>query len=177
MKASRFILVFIGLIISRGALCQEKSIGLFNSPKGFGVTYSNDAGNRSYNSFSLYSDMTGVFSGKNSNPGIRFEYFKVFFVKEKNTQDCEIRFYAGPGVSSGYVRDYGSDIYGVLLALSGTAGVRFCFPRGIAIDLGLSADLGLHIRGKENGQTANLKFYRNGLYRIPYPQIKLEYCF
>lgn len=177
VKVSRIIAVSVGLICCLCAFSQEKSAGIFNSPKGFGITFSADTPNYGFNSFNLYADLTGVLSGKYSTPGVRFDYYRGIIIKALTTESFDCRLYAGPGVSTGFVRDYGSDNYGMLIALNGTFGAKFVFPRRIAIDLGVTADLGLHIRGEERGQTTNLKLYRNGLIRILYPQIKLEYCF
>ena len=177
MKRVRIILLLAGLLCCAEIFAQDKSVGLFNSPKGFGFSYSAYVQDGGFNSFHLYADMTGVLSGDYDKPGIRIDYNKGIVLKTVSSESFDFRLYAGPGVSTGFVRDNDSPNYGFLLALNGTFGARFIFPRGIALDLGLSADLGLHIRGAENGQTTNLKLYRNGLNRILFPQVKIEYCF
>ncbi len=166
-----------GFLCCLDASARDKSVGLFNSPKGFGASFSTYLQDGAFNSLQLYADMTGVFSGEYGKPGIRMDYNKGIVLKTWTMENYDCFLYAGPGVSAGFVRDNDSANYGFLFALNGSFGARFIFPRGIAMDFSLSADLGLHIRGAENGQTTNLKLYRNGLNRILFPQIKLEYCF
>ena len=66
---------------------------------------------------------------------------------------------------------------GVMAALSGSIGLRFDFTRNAAIDFGLSANPGVHLRmDRENG-SMYLSFYRNGLFHALLPHISIMYRF
>lgn len=98
-------------------------------------------------------------------------------------------FYAGPGVSTGVVRDHdkgrGFDLTslisenpGFMFALSGNVGCRFDFGRKLSLDLSFLADAGIHVRvnEKEKSYTAtSLSVYNNGFIQMFYPQLTILY--
>lgn len=178
MSVKVVITLSLALLVSAGSLAQEHSLGLFNSPKGFGLSYTGSGSDGSLNTVNIFADMQGVISGKYTCPGVRADYCHGIILKTRETEWGNCQLYAGPGVSGGYVRDYGSDNFGILFALYGAAGARFNFTRGISIDLNFGADLGLWVEQRRSqGENNALKIYRNGLFRLPYPQLKIDYRF
>lgn len=183
------LLILLASVVISGTLpAQTRCAGLFNSLKGFGLSVSNKIDEDEFNSLELFADFYGLLSGRSEYPGIKFNYTHSKVLKTWIGSDIATALYAGPGVTAGYVRDYQKGYYelrkfvftqnyGAAAGLSGTIGFRFLFSRRISIDLSWTAELGLHLRKDEKLDTFQLRFYRNGLFLAPYPQLKLEYFF
>jgi len=165
----------------------QESLGLFNSLKGFGAAARFQERDGIFHSAYAYIDIYGVATGRCSNPGIRFNVSRQYVLGRKDLGDVDLTFYAGPGITAGYVRDHDkgrgvdleslmADNDGIMAALSADAGCRFDFNGRVALDLSLEGDLGVHIRRneKEEGYFApSLSIFNNGWMQVLYPQFTI----
>ena len=122
-----------------------------------------------------------------SYPGIRFSVSRQYVLSRRVNGDVSMTFYAGPGVTVGYVRDHdkgrGIDFVslfgnteGFALAISGDGGCRFDFDGPVSLDLSFTADLGIHIRRNEmewSYFSPNVSIFNNGLIQALYPQLTI----
>ena len=178
MRMQLCISTVLMLCFCLGARAGDRFAGLYNSPKGFGLSFCTERHESSFNTYSAVADLTGVITGEHSAPGIYFNYSRNTVLRSGVKGDALCVLYAGPGVSAGYLRDAGKESYGAMVALSGTLGGRFLFGDRIALDLSINADLGVHLREKDHkGDGIGLFLYKNGLFRTILPQLKIEYRF
>ena len=179
VKTNRIIALAAAILCCWSAFSQTHSAGIFNSPKGFGIDWCSIRSDGTYfNSFNLYLDLCGVISGRTGTPGVKFDFCHDIIVKEKTVGQTRCLIYAGPGASVGYLRDFKSETMGAMIALNGSAGAKFIFNRGLSLDIGLGAELGLDISHKDSDPNAKVvTLYKNGLIRLLYPQLKIEYSF
>lgn len=141
-------------------------------------------GGDEFNAFTVFVEVFGIPTGRTGEPGVKFNYSHNFNMKLIERNSTKFSFYAGPGVSCGYLKDFevGSRIgdnlaltksHGAMLALSGTGGCRFLFNRVISLDISFTAELGVHLRRGEVVNGLNLSMYRNGLLQCFYPQASI----
>ena len=156
---------------------RELMGGIFNSPKGFGISISNLSPHSSASTLVIYADLSDVIQGRNNYPGIKATYILAMTQKQHTYRDGTAgMLFAGPGVSAGYVRDHGRPEFGMMAALSASGGYLLKFNNGIDIILALSADLGIHIsKGSDN--SPHLGMYKNGLRQAIYPEIIIGFKF
>lgn len=137
-----------------------------------------------FENIALYAEIYGIPTGRCSSPGVKLCYSHNVILKRMEFETARLSFYAGPGVSAGYLRDAeigkyeGTDFTltrnpGFMAALSGTGGCHFNFCRNIALDLSFTAEIGIHVRRDEKVHSLNLNFYRNGLLQALYPQLSI----
>lgn len=188
---NRYAFVFILFLAFPAGLCARPGgVGLFNSPKGFGVSYvtaQKDDG--VYSSIDLYSDIYGFPIGRAAYyPGLRLQAFRNSVLKDLDFPADRSFIYAGLGCSVGYVRDFEpiskwatGPAYlimnmGGIVCVSGALGMRAEFDN-IVLDLGFQADAGLYLRKHEYQGNMMLELYKNGLYNCLYPQLKIMWKF
>ena len=163
--------------------------GFFNSPKGFGAQYCFAGNDGVFHTATAYLDIYGIPTSRCSSPGYRFNFSRQYIFHTMEHAGVGYTFYAGPGISTGVVRDHdkgrGFDLTslisenpGFMFALSGDVGCRFDFGRKLSLDLSFLADAGIHVRvnEKEKSYTAtSLSVYNNGFIQIFYPQLTILY--
>lgn len=162
------------LFLTLPAMAGNNAAGLFNSPKGFGVSlwcFNPDDGPA--NTFTLYADISGMPMGINDTPGIKFNYSRNFAFASYDFEQVFLAMYAGPGVSMGYVHDNGKANRGAMLALSGTAGIHADFGKRISLSFGFSTEAGLHMRKDERFDILDLSFYKNGFFQTWQPNLSI----
>lgn len=183
---NRFALVFVLLLaVPAGLGAQGPSWGLFNSPKGFGVSAESPVKGGTFNSFDLYADIYGLPNGRASSyPGVRIQALHNMVLRSYDKPGRSSFVYAGFGAAAGYVRDFesfsrwnGGPAYlimnmGGIVCISGAFGVR-CDFADVTLDLGLQADAGFYIRRHESHGNLMFELYRNGLYNSLYPQLRI----
>lgn len=176
--------VLAAVLLSIPSLAQRPSLGIFNSLKGLGAALELPASDGEFNSFALYVEIYGIPTGRCSEPGVKFNWSHNFEIKRFEAESTVFSIFAGPGVSTGYMRDFevGQRIQGslaltknpgVMAALSGTGGCRFSFESRIELDLSFTAELGILVRRDETVNDFNLNMYRNGLMQCIYPQLSI----
>lgn len=164
------------------AAAQE--FGIFNSPKGVGAQLRFPQNDGVFHAATAFVDIYGIPTSRARDPGYRFNFSRLYVFKTLEKQDHSLTFYAGPGVSMGYVRDHdkgrlidfvslAGEYQGFMFALSADAGCRFDFGRYVALDLSFALDAGFHMRQNEKEKSyvaSNFSIYNNGLWQALYPQ-------
>ena len=171
------------------AAAREWSAGLFSSPSGWGLqAQACDRSGTEMDIITLTADAYGLVTGRTGDLGVKLGYTHDYIISTYEADGFTMNFHAGAGLTVGYVHDgeNGSILgtgealqkeMGVMAALSGSIGFRFDFTRNAAIDFGLSANPGVHLRmDRENG-SMYLSFYRNGLFHALLPHISIMYRF
>lgn len=167
------------------AAAQE--FGVFNSPKGIGAQLRFPRSGGVFHSATAIVDIYGVPTSRCKDPGYRFNFSRLYVLNTLEKKNCTLLFYAGPGLSLGYVRDHDkgrfidmksliSEYPGFMFAVSAGAGCRFDFGRTVALDLSFALDAGFHIRQNEKEKTyvaSSLSIYNNGLWQAFYPQLTI----
>ena len=178
MKRILPILILTLLLLPLEGRCEGERVllGGYFSPKACGVT-TVFPGEKVFHELRLSADLDGVIRGLTAYPGVRADWHMNYHIGNwKPSEEMQVRFYAGPGVMLGYVRD-GDRGRGVAAALSGTIGAAFVFSSSpIRITLGFSGVLGCHatITGTRN---STLTLYRSGLRNTVIPELGIRYCF
>lgn len=177
------LVLFLGLSeLTAGA---QVSAGLFNSIKGVGASVVFAEHQNVFHTATAYVDIYGVATGRCSNPGFRINVSREYVLRRFSRGDVGFTFYAGPGVSAGYVRDHDkgrgidlvslvSDNEGIMAAVSVNTGCRLSFGGPVSLDLSFAGDLGVHMRRneKESGYFApSVSIFNNGWMQLLYPQL------
>ena len=97
------------------------SLGTFHSPKGIGLCLETQKEDSSFDSIDIIVDMFGILRGEYSSPGIKATYYRNIILRQYESDGCLADFYAGPGVTAGYVRD----IHEPFSAVAGMAGALY----------------------------------------------------
>lgn len=176
-------LMFSGL----PALAQSRSISFDSALTGLGLSYIIDREQSGeLDVFSLGANTFGIHSGRTDDIGIYASYTRSYVFSLLEGEDFVARFYAGLGLSTGYVHDYEKGIMvvednalcnnmGVYASLACTAGMRVDFLRPLALELSFNVYPGIHLRSDERTGSTKLAFYQNGIYYAFLPTISLIY--
>lgn len=156
---------------------STKDVGYTSSPKSFGVFYSTSNNNsRIANRIAINLDLFDVLNGQSEKPGVNIMYNMT-----KPFRDWELKsgtmvsFYAGPGVSIGYLKDFQKD-FGWLMAVNGSCGFAFCFVKPVNIQLGIIGEFGIHYCGN-NVKDTDIGLYKQGILNAIMPEISVSYRF
>jgi len=185
-RAFKFMLsAFAALSISIAAGAQ--AVGIFNSGRGFGLAAQEyDKDGAAFSSFVLYADIYGLPLGRTEHPGIKGNFSRNLFIDDVKVDKAKLSFYAGPGITAGYVQDGERSVIshehlannpGLVFALSGSAGCLFTFDRHLSLDLSFQLEVGFHIRKDEYMDQKDLTLYSNGVSRAWIPQLLILYRF
>ena len=181
-------LMFLAASLSEA---REKRVGLFNSPKGFGLSLQMD--NRDADEircFNVYADTYGLLSYRTYDVGISASYTHNYILGVYDYDYMRLSLYGGAGILGGYVHDYEAGFFskdadgrmlekqmGVSLCLDCNAGLGMDFDRGITIDLSISLCPGVIIRKDRDTGAALISLYKLGLINALMPQLCLYYRF
>ena len=185
------ILCLLVLLLPFGvaAHAQGQRVGLYQSPKGIGVTAMFDAPTGAEtNTFTVRTDFYGFLSGRTREVGAMFTYthgYPIFWIE---ADAYRLELLAGAGTTVGYAHDYEQGYYsiyerelehtrGYVAALAGQIGVRVDFRRHLTLDFSFVLEPGIHIRTDSDTGAVILSFYKNGIYRGYYPQLNILYRF
>lgn len=124
-----------------------------------------------YNSYTLYADAFGMYSGEFTTPGIKAVYLHYNRFASFSSRFADYDLFLAPGASTGYVRDRGSDNLGFLVSADLAMAFRATFKRKIDIEFGMFAELGF--KSGYSGGKAQLGIYNNGLTQALYPTLKI----
>ena len=183
---TRLALAAVLFILS--ATCTDaQTLGIFSSPKGFGVTSLLNAGSRSdaFDCLTIYADIYGLPMDRADYPGIKICYSRCNVVGAFDNRYSQHLLYVGPGISTGFVHDYDRSVSslvklnnnpGVCLTLTCRFGLLIQVPdKGINIDFSAQLEAGMHLRDDEILKQKDLTWYKNGLYLALYPQISISF--
>ncbi len=185
------ILLLLALLLPFGPAvrAQGQRVGLYQSPKGFGVTATFDsASGEEMNTVTLRTDFYGFLSGRTRQVGALLTYTHDYRIFRMEGEDYAMILHAGAGVSLGYAHDYENGFYssydrelthqkGGVAALAGLIGLRVDFRRHLTLDFGFTLEPGFHVRTDPDNGAVILSFYKNGIYRGYYPHLNLLYRF
>lgn len=185
------ILCLLVLLLPSGvaAHAQGQRVGLFQSPKGIGVTAMFDApSGEEANTFTLRTDFYGFLSARTKQLGAILTYTHDYPVLWTEGEDYSLVLFVGAGVSAGYAHDYEKGYYsiyereldrspGVVAALAGKIGLRVDFRRHLTLDFGFLLEPGIHVRTNADTGAVIVSFYKNGIYRGYYPHLNILYRF
>ena len=170
------------LLQPEGAAAQAQYFGGYSSIKGVGVTYAAPSGDgRSFLSWTAAFDFSGLINRTEriQTPGesIRFSYDYLIHSWTVPTTGTSVTLFAGPGAMLGHVRDRDKKL-GLAAAVAGDAGLLFDFRKTCAISLKFCADLGIHYGKRSQYEDINrydpiAEFYKNGIYRLLFPEVRI----
>lgn len=176
MKARHYILVAVALLaLHTHAMAGDLSAGIFNSPRGFGISLDYYATEDIYNTYIVYADMYGIYSGTYRNSGVKFIYLHYNRLGGIDTDYAAYGLFLGPGASTGYVRDFDSEKFGFTLTADIALALRAQFPKNFDLELAMMVEMGFIARDFE-GKT-QLDIYGNGLRQVFLPTLKIMYRF
>jgi hypothetical protein len=155
---------------------QPKSIGASFSYTGMGILYEHDF--RAQDSFleiCVKAETSDYISNRRNYPGISAGLsWNIIICEWLSSEGNTMRFFAGPGVSVGYISDRNTD-EGLFLGLKGRVGGECEFSRNVLISLSISPLIASHFVMR-NGELS-MKYYRNGLIYGWVPEIGIKYRF
>ena len=165
---------------------QEALLGLFNSPKGIGVTamVGSDWGNET-NIITLRTDFYGILGGRTQNMGVCVTYSHDYAIYQLWQDQFDLTLHAGAGGQIGYVHDWEKGLFvpldrdlehkmGLAVALVGNIGLRFDFDR-LTLDLSFTVAPGLHLRADDETNTVILSYYHAGSVYAYFPQLSIMF--
>lgn len=168
---------------------QDRLLGVFQSPKGAGVTAMLDtAGGWETNILTLRTDLYGILTGRTRTPGVFFCYTHDYYFFSYEWDDWALLLHAGAGGMLGYAHDFEKGFFssfdreltqpmGGVAAVTGSAGLRADFSRRLTLDVSLTAAPGIHLRTDPITGALILSFYKAGVFQTYYPQVNLLYRF
>ncbi len=125
---------------------------------------------------SLNLDMSGVISGEYLFPGISADAVYLFsFGSSLHAAGESSSFFAGPGISAGYVRNLPGSL-GIMAALTGCFGFEYTFAVPVSLSVSLEPSIGIHINEDEFGYVT-MDFYKTGFFYSLLPHIGIKYRF
>ena len=154
---------------------KSLSLGTFHSPKGLGLSIESQQEEKSFDSLDIIIDTFGILRGDYSTPGFKATYYRGIILKHRHTEDYDADFYAGPGVTAGYVRDI-HEPFSAVAGMAGVIGGRLYFDRKklvICFEAGL--DLALELNRNNRYRNIDLTLYEAGIYHVFYPQVRILY--
>ena len=177
------------MLVPLSAGAREWSAGLISSPSFIGIqAQATRPDNGETDIFCIAADTYGTVTGRTEDVGIRLSYIHDYALGLLIAENFNMKFHLGAGFMTGFAHDNELGLFmssdeplanemGIIAALSCTIGLRFDFDRPFAIDLGLTANPGVHLRmDRENG-SMYLSFYKNGIFGAVLPHISLMYRF
>lgn len=180
-KSRRVILALAAILVLAGMRstdlhaqeCPRIDIGVYQSPKGFGLSIEPFKDSLSFNSYTILADMFGVLTGDYVSPGFKFTYCRKFIFKQHTSKDYKLDLYGGPGLTAGMSRDF-HDPMGFTAGLHGALGGRYSYARKISISLEISSDIAFKMHTDQRGAT-EMGFYKAGIIHALYPEVRIQY--
>ena len=169
-------LIFAISISAMSVYAQPKSIGLVSSFKGFAISYEHNLSKPDmFMEMSLAADASEMFLYRAERPGISVSTTWNRIFSTRTLQDgTEISFFAGPGITLGYGSDFKVG-NGYFFGIKGRVGIECNFARRVIISAGISPVLGMHMIPHQ--EFLSLRYYKNGIFYSPIPEIGIRYRF
>jgi len=158
-------------------LSKRSEFGAHFSAKNVGLTVVLPYDEDTMGEIRLVADLEGIISGKENVPGVKLSYLHDNILRRwKPSEKLEVRFLFCPGVSVGVLKDRHIDM-GLMLGMTGDAGFDFVFKESpFRISVRISGDIGCHL-SEFNKDGCSMNLYKNGLYRLFYPELSIRYRF
>ncbi len=158
-------------------LSRSSELGAHFSAKNTGLTVLIPYDEDTMGEIRLVADLEGIISGRENVPGAKLSYLHDNVIHRWNpSSGLQVRLLFCPGVSVGIMRDRHLDM-GLVIALTGDAGFDFVFNESpVTISFRFSGDAGCHL-SDFNRDGCSMNLYKNGLYRLFYPELSIRYRF
>ena len=175
-KVGKLILILVLAVLSSLEMhSQERSVGTSWSISSISADFKWKTAEDSFMWVQAKLELTETFWNSSSTPGASASVtWNSTFGEKKICDDSIFQFYAGPGITAGYCKDYKSG-KGAFIGLMGRAGVMIMYDRNIDICVGLSPVLGIHITSEKN--SISTQYYKHGLIQSIIPEISISYRF
>lgn len=182
MRKAALILFLWILLLPGKADAQLRSLGGYYSFKGFGASalYGRE-GSENLISVTAIMDVTSILYREEMIrvPGSQFRFSYDYYLKHWTipATGTSVDWFAGPGVMVGYMRDVDKK-HGLTVAATGETGLLFNFVKDCIISLVFTVDLGVHYGKRSTYEDINrydptIDPYKNGIFRIPYPELRI----
>ena len=173
MKIRACMTTILVLLSMQGSLRagDRLSAGLFNSYKGFGISLDYAANEDILNSYIIYADTYRMFDGTYGDAGLKLVYIHYNRLSSFSSERASFDLLLGPGASTGYARDWGTDRLGFIFTADVAVAFKVRIIRNIDLELGAFAELGF-VTGN-NGSQFLLSMYDNGLRQAFIPFLKI----
>jgi hypothetical protein len=174
--------LWLVLVILPAFACQAPAqelkslaLGTFHSPKGLGLCIESQMDDTSFDSLDIVADMFGILRGDYSIPGIKATYYRGIVLNHHRGDGFDSDFYAGPGVTVGYVRDI-HEPFSAVAGMAGVVGGRLYFDsKRLVVCMEAGLDLALELNRNNRYRNIDLSIYKAGIYHVFYPQIRILY--
>ena len=155
---------------------QPNSLGVVFSFNSVGLSYEHSDTDDNAIEFSLNARFDDFLNGCQYIDGYDASVVWNIKIGESITSEGNpLKFFAGPGAIIGMGPDY-NEISGIYMGVKGRLGAECTYlNRRITISAYISPVMGAHIT--ENGKTAELDLYDNGLIYALIPEISIKYRF
>ena len=100
------LLAALALCFASPFIAGAQELGLFSSPKGIGASVHFPEKDGIFHTLHAYVDIYGVATSRCSFPGYKANFSRQYVCGRFQRDGYSIAFYAGPGLSLGYVRDH-----------------------------------------------------------------------
>lgn len=154
---------------------RPHAIGGSFSLNGAGVVYRQELRRDVFYEVGLEVDYSYSVFVSRTSPGAWARYCYNMVFAEKEYEEGTLRFYGGPGVAAGYIRDAFSSCEGLAGGLTGTVGMEYSFKVPVVLSLSITPCLGLMY--SRDGSGRQLDFYFGGVSYAFLPSIGIKYCF
>jgi len=184
----RLAAALVFLLLGPLAKGQEAMLGLFQSPKGVGVTALFGRGwGEEMDILTLRTDFYGLLAGRTDQIGISISYTHDYALYQLWQEQFDLTLHAGAGGLVGYVHDWEKGLFsqydrelthnfGLAVALAGNIGLRVDFDR-LTLDLSFTAAPGIHLRTDQDTGDVLLSYYRCGSIHAFLPQLNIMFRF
>ena len=184
----RLAAALVFLLLGPAAKGQEAMLGIFQSPKGIGVTalFGSDWGEE-MDILTLRTDFYGLLAGRTQQMGICISYTHDYALYQLWQEQFDLNLHAGAGGLVGYVNDWEKGLFsqydralthnsGLAVALAGNIGLRVDFDR-LTLDLSFLIAPGIHLRTDKESGDVLLSYYRCGTIHAFLPQLNILFRF
>lgn len=162
-------------VLADRTAAQPKSVGTTWSFGGIGVSYEHIVSEDSFAEFVMKAEMSEAFLDRDVLPGWSASFsWNIIFKSWSSVCGNKMDFFAGPGISTGYTKEYKDDM-GLFFGLKGRVGVECAFTRNAIISLCLAPIIGIHCVHRDG--SVKLQCYKYGLIDAVRPEIGIRYCF
>ena len=105
-RLPHILFVALYLFLAPAVIAGAQEFGLYNSLKGIGASVRLPEKDGIFHTVNAYVDIYGVATSRCSYPGYKMNVSRQYVCRRFQRDGYSVAFYAGPGISLGYVRDH-----------------------------------------------------------------------
>lgn len=167
--------ILVSLLFLNELHAQIWSAGTSYSYAGIGIVCQHDIDADTFAGIQLRAETMEMFGSVSGHPGISASFvWNMVFAETRSRNGNDVRFFAGPGICTGYAGDTKGGPGGIF-GLKGSIGGECRFSRGVCISVGISPVFGAHLTVRNH--VPHMKLYTNGLMYGLMPEISIRYMF